>query len=108
MRGTEGSRSAHKCPRTILPAVRRAQEKDRLRALDLLHADARADGEIEPERVALEVGNDLVARRITLGVSGERQAGQARVAGRREEGQAVVVSRPRTSGLQAGFDDDEA
>ena len=56
---------------------------------------AELHGEVEGLRVALEVGDHLVAAGIAVGVAGELEAGKAVVAPRREEGERVPARSPR-------------
>src|SRR5207244_526248 len=48
------------------------------------HRVAELDRELEGGCVLLEIGDHFVARRVTVGVTGERKAGEAVVAPRRE------------------------
>ena len=52
------------------------------------------DRQLEVARVVVQVGDDLVAARVAVGVAGERQAGQAVVAHGREQPQRVPAAPP--------------
>ena len=59
-------------------------------------------------RVVLQVGHDLVAVRVAVGVAGERPAGQAVAAHGREQPQRVPALAPGGGRLAGGFEDGEA
>src|SRR5829696_4103396 len=69
--------------------------------------DAAVELDRQVARVLLQVGHDLVARRIVLGVAGERHARQAVVAHGREEDQRVPALAPRGGRGGGGFEDRE-
>ncbi len=75
-------------------------------AAQLEDTAAQLDGEVAG--VVGEVGDDLVARRMVVGVAGERLAREAVVAGRGEEPKRVPPLAPRGGGCVGGLKDGEA
>jgi hypothetical protein len=69
---------------------------------------AELHGEVVGLRVALEVGDDLVAAGIAVRVAGELEPGKAVVAPRREERERVPARAPRGTDRVGGVEDDEA
>ena len=80
--------------RVALPCQRadRARERDR---------------QLEVRGVPLEVGDDLVARRVSVRVAGEGEPRQRVVAARREEDERVPAAPPGGTDGVRGFDDHE-
>jgi hypothetical protein len=81
--------SLHRC------AVRRRHREPDRRAGHLRHPLAVPHVGVQSLRVGGELLHHLVAQRIPVRVTRQRQAGQGREPGRGEQGQAVVVVRPR-------------
>jgi hypothetical protein len=80
--------------------------EDPVLMVEFSYVVAGADVGIEALGVFLEVGYDVIAVGVAVGVAGERQAGQGRVAGRGEQGERFVVLRPSTGRGVASFEND--
>src|SRR5215217_6218471 len=72
------------------------------------HAAIELEWELEVARVASEVFDDLVARRVVAGVAGERSAGESVVARRREQPQRVPARPPHACRGVPGVEDPES
>ena len=72
-----------------------------------LHAAVELDRQLEPSRVVGEVGDDVVAARVAVGVAGEVEPGQAVVAHGREQPQRVPSGSPGGGRFAGGFEDGE-
>ena len=72
-----------------------------------LHAAVELDRQLEPLRVVGEVGDDVVAPRVAVGVAWEVEPGQAVVAHGREQPQRVPAAPPRRGRLAGRFEDGE-
>ena len=72
-----------------------------------LHAAVELDRQLEPSRVVGEVGDDVVAPRVAVGVAWEVEPGQAVVAHGREQPQRVPAAPPRRGRLAGRFEDGE-
>jgi hypothetical protein len=74
---------------------------------DRVHAAVELNRQLEPSRVIGEVGHDVVAPRVAVGVAREVEPGQAVVAHGREQPQRVPAGSPRGGGYAGGFEDGE-
>jgi hypothetical protein len=73
----------------------------------LAHVAAELDGKFEGLGVALEIGDHLVARRITVRLARQGQGRQRAVAAGREERQRVPALAPSRRDPIASLEDDE-
>src|SRR6185503_8536411 len=71
------------------------------------HGAVELDRKLESLDVPLEVGDDLLARRVPVGVAREREAWQRAVAARREQDERVPAAAPRGAHAARGLEDHE-
>jgi hypothetical protein len=90
----------------LLPAER--DDVDAVALEQALDARARAHGQLEARRVALEVVAHLVLRGERVRRRGEAQPRQAVELGRREQAQRVPPPAPRVADALRRVEDDEA